>query len=249
MSGHSKWASIKHKKAATDQKRGKLFSKIIKEITVAARMGGGDSASNPRLRTALQAAKGANMPQDNMERAVKKGTGELPGVSYEEVVYEGYGPGGVALLIEVTTDNKNRTVAEIRAFLSKHGGNMGETGCVNWMFEKKGVISIPKEQIGEVELMDIVLEAGAEDISAQSEVYEITTSMEDFDAVKHSVENRKLVPEVAELAMIPQSTVTLDEKKARQMLKLMEALDDHDDVQKVSANFDIADEILETLGG
>ncbi len=249
MSGHSKWASIKHKKAATDQKRGKLFSKIIKEITVAARMGGGDSASNPRLRTALQSAKGANMPQENMERAVKKGTGELPGVSYEEVIYEGYGPGGVALLIEVTTDNKNRTVSEIRAFLSKNGGSMGESGCVNWMFEKKGIISIPKEQIEEAELMDIVLEAGAEDLAVQKDVYEVTTSMEDFDAVKYSVENRKLVPEVAELAMIPQSTVTLDEKKAKQMLRLMEALDDHDDVQKVSANFDIADEILEALAG
>jgi len=249
LSGHSKWASIKHKKAATDQKRGKLFSKIIKEITVAARLGGGDAASNPRLRTALQAAKGANMPQDNMERAVKKGTGELPGVSYEEVIYEGYGPGGVAMLIEVTTDNKNRTVAEIRALLSKHGGNMGETGCVNWMFEKKGVISIPKEQTGEAELMDVVLEAGAEDLTAQGDVYEISTSLEDFEAVKHSVENRKLIPDMAELAMIPQSTVLLDEKKAKQMLKLMEALDDHDDVQKVSSNFDIDDEILEALAG
>ncbi|GMT42817.1 MAG: putative transcriptional regulatory protein [bacterium] len=249
MSGHSKWSTIKHKKAATDKKRGKLFSKVIKEITVAAKLGGGDLSSNPRLRTAVQGAKGANMPMDTVERAIKKGTGELPGTSYEEVTYEGYGPGGVAILISVTTDNKNRTVAEIRSLLGKQGGSMGETGCVNWMFEAKGYIAIPKDQIDESELMDLALEAGAEDLNPQDDTYEIITSMEDFEAVKHAVENRKLTPIMAELTMIPQTTVLLDEDKAKNILKLMEMLDDHDDVQKVYANFDIADEIMETLAG
>ncbi|MFQ5430987.1 MAG: YebC/PmpR family DNA-binding transcriptional regulator [Nitrospinota bacterium] len=249
MSGHSKWSSIKHKKAATDSKRGKLFGKIIKEITVAARMGGGDQSANPRLRSAVLTAKSANMPNDNIDRAIKKGTGELPGTSYEEIIYEGYGPGGVALLIEVVTDNKNRTVAEIRALLTKYGGSMGETGSVNWMFKQKGLMAVPREQIDEAELMEIVLEAGAEDLTSEDNVYEIITAKEDFEAVKRAVDDKNLETSVAELAMIPQSGVSLDETKAKQMLKLMELLEDHDDVQKVHANFDIADEIMEALAG
>ncbi len=249
MSGHSKWSSIKHKKAATDSKRGKLFGKIIKEITVAARMGGGDLSANPRLRTAVLTAKSANMPGDNIDRAIKKGTGELPGVSYEEIIYEGYGPGGVALLIEAVTYNKNRTVAEIRALLTKYGGSMGETGSVNWMFKQKGLMAVPRDQIDEAELMDIVIEAGAEDLATEDNVYEIITAKEDFEAVKRAVDDKNLKATVAELAMIPQSGVSLDEAKAKQMLKLMELLEDHDDVQKVHANFDIADEIMEALAG
>lgn len=249
MSGHSKWSSIKHKKAATDSKRGKLFGKIIKEITVAARMGGGDQSANPRLRTAVLSAKSANMPSDNIDRAIKKGTGELPGVSYEEIVYEGYGPGGVAILIEAMTDNKNRTVSEIRALLGKHGGSMGETGCVGWMFHKKGLLAIPKEQIDEAELMEIVLDAGAEDLATAGDVYEVLSSWEDFEAVRSAIEEKKLTTAMAELTMIPQSTIKLDEAKAKQVLKLMELLEDHDDVQKVHANFDIADEVMEVLAG
>ena len=247
MSGHSKWSTIKHKKAATDSKRGKLFGKIIKEITVAARMGGGDQSSNPRLRAAVASAKSANMPGDNMDRAIKKGTGELPGVSYEEIIYEGYGPGGVALIIEVVTDNKNRTVAEIRSYLTKYGGSMGETNSVNWMFKQKGILAVPSDQIEEPELMEIVLEAGAEDLSLEGDVFEIITAKEDFEAVKKAVDDKNLKTTLAELAMIPQSGVSLDEAKAKSMLKLMELLEDHDDVQKVHANFEIADETLEAL--
>jgi len=247
VSGHSKWATIKHKKGAADAKRGRVWSKSIKEITVAARLGGGDQNANPRLRTAIIAAKAVNMPADNIERAIKKGTGALEGQHYEDGSYEGYGPGGVALLITVTTDNKNRTVSEVRSILSKHGGNMGETGCVSWMFSKKGTLSIPKEQIAEDALLDLVLNAGAEDLTVQKDYYEITTPYEGFDAVKNAVEAKKLVPIVAEQTMIPQSTVELTEDKARSMLKLMEALEDHDDVQKVYANFDISDEVMESL--
>ncbi len=247
MSGHSKWATIKHKKGALDAKRSRIWSKIIKEMTVAARLGGGDVNSNPRLRTAIVAAKAANMPADNIDRAIKKGTGALEGFSYEEITYEGYGPGGVAMLIASTTDNKNRTVSEVRSLLGKYGGSIGETGCVNWMFTKKGIITIPKEQIGESELLEIALNAGAEDLSPQKDYYEITTSMEDFETVRHAIEAKKLVPSVAELTMIPQSTVALAEDKARSMLKLMEMLEDHDDVQKVYANFDIADEVMEAI--
>ena len=249
MSGHSKWSSIKHKKAATDSKRGKLFGKIIKEITVAARMGGGDQSANPRLRSAVLSAKSANMPGDNIDRAIKKGTGELPGVAYEEIIYEGYGPGGVALIIEAVTDNKNRTVAEIRTYLTKYGGSMGETGSVNWMFKQKGILAVPSGQIEEAELMEVVLEAGAEDLTLEGDVYEIITAKEDFDAVKQAVDDKNLKTTMAEVAMIPQSGVSLDEAKAKSMLKLMELLEDHDDVQKVHANFEIADEILEALAG
>lgn len=247
MSGHSKWATIKHKKGALDAKRGKVWGKIIKEITVAARMGGGDINANPRMRTAITAAKAANMPADNIERAIKKGTGELEGFSYEEVSYEGYGPGGTAILIAVATDNKNRTVSEVRSILGKNGGNMGESGCVNWMFAKKGVITISKDQIAESDLLELVLDAGAEDLAVHKDFFEVTTSLEDFETVKHAVEGKKLKPTLVEMTMIPQSTVPLNEDKARTMLKLMEALEDHDDVQKVYANFDIADEVMEAI--
>jgi len=247
LSGHSKWSTIKHKKAATDAKRGKLFGKIIKEITVAARLGGGDMDANPRLRTAVANAKSANMPANTIDRAVKKGTGELGGDMIEEVTYEGYGLGGVAILIVTATDNRNRTVSEVRAVLTKNGGSMGETGCVNWMFDKKGLIAIPAGQIDESELMDIVLEAGAEDMSLEDDVFEIITSLEDFEKVKEAVEKRGLEPTMAELTMIPQSTVTLDEDKSRAMLKLMERLEDLEDVQKVYANFDISSEIMEAM--
>jgi len=247
LSGHSKWATIKHKKAATDAKRGKLFGKIIKEITVAARLGGGDMDANPRLRTAVANAKSANMPANTIDRAVKKGSGELGGDMIEEVTYEGYGLGGVAILIMTATDNRNRTVSEVRAVLTKNGGSMGETGCVNWMFDKKGLIAIPAEAIDEAELMDIVLEAGAEDMSLEDDVFEIITSLEDFEKVKEAVEKKGLEPTVAELTMIPQSTVTLDEDKSRAMLKLMERLEELEDVQKVYANFDISSEIMEAM--
>lgn len=247
MSGHSKWATIKHKKGATDAKRGKLWGKIIKEVTIAARLGGGDVNANPRLRTAVDKAKSSNMPNDTLARAIKKGSGELEGVNYEEITYEGYGPGGIALLINATTDNKNRTVGEIRSILTKYGGSMGEVGCVNWMFSKKGMIVIPKEQIKEDDLMELAINAGAEDVHTLPENYEVVTAPEDYEAVKTAVEKKHLKPTLTDLMMVPQSTVALTEDKARSMLKLMELLDDHDDVQKVSANFDISDDIMEAL--
>ncbi len=247
MSGHSKWATIKHKKGAADAKRGKLWGKIIKEITVAARLGGGDLNANPRMRTAVDKAKGANMPNDTIDRAIKKGTGELEGSTYDEITYEGYGPGGVALLISSMTDNKNRTVGEIRSILTKLGGSMGEVGCVNWMFHKKGMIVIPHDQIKEDDLMELVINAGAEDMHTLPENYEVVTAPEDYESVKQAVEKKNLKPTLAEIMMVPQSTVALNEDKARSMLKLMEALDDHDDVQKVYANFDIPDAIMEAL--
>ncbi len=249
MSGHSKWSTIKHKKAATDAKRGKLFSKVIKEITVAARLGGGDIATNPRLRTAVAGAKAANMQSATLQKAIKKGTGEIAGETIEEIAYEGYGPGGVALLIQAMTDNKNRSVSDIRACLGKNGGNMGELGCVGWMFDSKGLIAIPADQIDEADLMDLVLEAGAEDISSEGDVFEIITSPADFEAVSKAIDAKGLKPTMAELTMIPQNTVKLDEKHAAAMLKLMDALDDVDDVQKVYANFDISNEIMESLLG
>ncbi len=247
VSGHSKWATIKHKKGAADAKRGKLWGKIIKEITIAARLGGGDINANPRMRTAVEKAKASNMPNDTIDRAIKKGTGELEGTSYDEITYEGYGPGGVALLINAMTDNKNRTVGEIRSILTKWGGSMGETGCVNWMFHKKGMIVVPQEQIKEDDLMELVINAGAEDMHTLPDTYEVVTGPEDFEAVKQAVEKKNLKPTLAEIMMVPQSTVALAEDKARSMLKLMELLDDHDDVQKVSANFDISDEIMEAI--
>ncbi len=247
MSGHSKWSTIKRKKEKTDSQRGRMFTKVIKEITVSARDGGGDPETNPRLRAAVQAAKGANMPAANIEKAIKRGTGELPGVTYEQVSYEGYGPGGVALLIETLTDNKNRTVAEIRHILSRHGGNVGEVGCVGWMFDKRGMIYVDKGKADEEQLFLIAVDAGALDVRLESDTYEVTTPFEGFEKVKKALEDENVPFDQAELTMIPQTTVKLEGKEAEQMLKLMEELEDHDDVQKVYANFDIAVEIMERM--
>ena len=247
MSGHSKWHSIKHKKARVDAQRGRIFTKLIKEITVAARMGGGDPEANPRLRVAIAAAKAANMPAKNIDNAVKKGTGELPGVVYEDVTYEGYGPGGVAVFVEAVTDNRNRTVAEMRHIFSKYGGNLGESGSVAWNFERKGLIQVPKDQYTEDELMEIALEAGAEDMQITDNVYEIYAGFEDFHKVRNALEKRGIVMENAELTMIPQNTVKMEGKTAEQLLKLMDALDEHDDVQNVYANFDMEDSEMERL--
>lgn len=249
MSGHSKWSTIKHKKAATDAKRGKTFTKLIKEITVSARDGGGDPAANPRLRTAMANAKSVNMPNDNIERAIKKGTGELPGVTYDEISYEGYGMGGVAVMVDVLTDNKNRTVAEIRSIFTKSGGSVGENGCVSWMFEKKGLVTVSADAVGEDELMEIVLDAGAEDLTMSGDVYEIKTPIDKLEPVRDAIAVKNLEIDTAQITMIPQSTVKLDEGDAKKMLRLMDALDDQDDVQKVYANFDIPDNILEKLDG
>lgn len=241
MSGHSKWHSIKHKKGALDAKRGKLFTKFIKEITVAARTGGGDPEGNARLRKAIADAKAGNMPNDTIDRAVRRGTGEEEGVNYEEITYEGYGPGGVALLIESVTDNRNRTVAEIRHIFSKNGGNLAATGAVNWMFEKKGYITVPKSAKSEEELFEIVTDAGAEDLRDDEENFEIITSPSDFDTVLGAVKGAGMEPQVAEVEMVAKEYKKVEGAEARQVLKLMEALEDHDDVQKVSANFDISD--------
>jgi len=248
MSGHSKWHSIKHKKAAADAKRGKLFTKLIKEITVAARIGGGDPDSNPRLRTAIAAAKAANMPHDNIKRAIMKGTGELPGTVYEEVTYEGYGPGGVAIMIHALTDNKNRTVSEVRHIFSKHNGNLGENGCVSWMFEKKGYFVIPKGDMEEEEIFEKAIDAGAEDIKDDGENFEVFCAPEDFEEVKKNLEDAGIKLEVAEISMIPQNTVKVSGKDAESLLKLMSALEDHDDIQNVYSNFDISAEELEKFG-
>jgi len=247
MSGHSKWSSIKHKKAAADAARGKLFTKAIKEITVAARLGGGDMDSNPRLRDAVARGRAVNMPKDNIEKAIKKGTGELPGVVYEEIIYEGYGPAGTALYIETTTDNRNRTVAEIRNLLSKNGGNLGENGSVAWMFERKGLFYFAKEKFDEEELTLAALEAGAEDVLEDDTNFEVISGVTEFEQVKNDLIAAGLNFDHAEIAMIPQNTVKLDEKDARAMLKVMNALDDHDDVQNVWSNFDIDEEILAVL--
>jgi len=247
MSGHSKWSSIKHKKGAADAKRGKVFTKLIKEITVAARMGGGDPNANPRLRTAIQAAKDENMPKDNLERAIKKGTGELEGQNYEEITYEGYGPGGAAVLIESLTDNKNRAVAEIRHIFSKCSGNLGENGCVGWMFEKKGYIVTEKEAVDEDALMEATIEAGAEDVREDGPNFEIITETGDFDQVKEAIVNASIPYIVAEITMLPQSTTSLEGKEAEKMVKLMEMLDDCDDVQKVYTNADIPEEIVDSV--
>jgi YebC/PmpR family DNA-binding regulatory protein len=245
MSGHSKWHSIKHKKAATDARRGKAFSRLNKEITVAARMGGGDPNFNPRLRLAIDKAKAENMPKDNIERAVKKGTGELEGYNIEEVQYEGYGPGGVAILIEVATDNRNRTLPEIRHLFSKNGGNMGEAGSVAWMFDKKGYLVIEKDKIGEEELLEMALEAGAEDVNDDDDNWEIFTPADVFEDVRQALQAKNVPIVVQQIGMIPQSQVKLEGKSAQQVLKLMEALEDHDDVQNVWANFDIEEKEIE----
>ena len=247
MSGHSKWASIKHKKGAADAKRGKIFTKLIKEITVAARIGGGDPDGNPRLRTAILISKGKNMPVDNINRAIKKGTGELEGVHYEEVTYEGYGPGGAAIFLEAMTDNKNRTVSEIRAALGKAGGNLGENGCVGWMFEQKGFISVKTDAKGEDELMELVIEVGADDMQTVEDLYEITTAVASFETVRKALEEAGVPMETAEVTRIPQNTVTVDEKKGKALLKLMDILDDHDDIQKAYSNFDIPDDVMNAI--
>jgi len=248
MSGHSKWSSIKHKKGAADAKRGKIFTRLIREITVAARMGGGDPSGNPRLRSAIAAAKAENMPKDNIERAIKKGTGELEGTSYEESSYEGYGPGGVAVLVDCLTDNKNRTVADVKYAFERHGGNLGEPGCVAWMFDKKGLIVIEKNQVDEEKLLDLALEAGAEDVNDEEGEFEVITDPADFEAVKEVIEAANIPYTLAEISMIPKNTVKLEGKKAQQMLNLMQALEDNDDISNVYANFDIPDEVMEALG-
>jgi YebC/PmpR family DNA-binding regulatory protein len=240
MSGHSKWHTIKHKKGALDAKRGKLFTKLIKEITVAARSGGsGDINTNARLRKAVSDAKAGNMPNDTIDRAIKRGTGELEGVNYEEITYEGYGPAGVAVLLEVMTDNRNRTVSEVRHLFSKNGGNLGESGSVAWMFHKKGSILVSRDAKSEDELLEVALNAGAEDMKSDEDSYEIITAPEDFDAVLEAVKAAGVEPLSAEVSMLPQNYIHIEGKDAAQMLKLYEALDDHDDVQKVFANFDI----------
>jgi len=247
MSGHSKWATIKRKKGATDAKRGKIFSKLIKEITVAAKMGGGDPGGNPRLRTAVDAAKAENMPNDNINRAIKRGAGEMEGVNYDEITYEAYGPGGAAIMIEVLTDNKNRTVAEIRHTLSKGGGNMGESGSVGWIFHKKGSIAVDKKATNEDALMELALEAGAEDIYDGGDVFEVITDPASFETVLKAIKGKNLPTLSAKIGLTPQNTVKLTGDPAEKMLKLMEHLEDNDDVQNVYANFDISEEEMEKL--
>lgn len=248
MSGHSKWHSIKHKKGAIDAKRGKAFTKLIKEVTVAARLGGKDPDSNPRLRTAIAAAKAENMPKDNIERAIKKGTGELEGTVYEEITYEGYGPGGVAVMVNVLTDNKNRAVADVRHIFEKYGGSLGAAGCVAWMFTQKGIIIFQKDQTDEEKLFEVALDAGADDIKDGENEFEVNVDPASFEEVKNAFTNAELKYSLAEITMVPSNTVNLDEKKAQQMLTLMELLEDNDDVNNVYANFDIPDYVMEALG-
>ena len=247
MSGHSKWSTIKHKKAMVDARRGKMFTKLIRELTSAARAGGGDPDVNPRLRTAVASAKGANMPNDTIQRAIQKGTGDIAGETYEEVTYEGYGAGGVAVLVDTLTDNKNRTVAEIRHLFAKHGGSMGENGCVAWMFQRQGFLALDAASIDEDALLELVLEAGGDDVKTENDLYEILTAPEAFEDVRGSLEAQGLTPEVAEVTMLPQSTVPIEGKQAEQVLRLMEALDDQDDVRRAYANFDIPDDVMAAL--
>jgi YebC/PmpR family DNA-binding regulatory protein len=247
MSGHSKWATIKHKKGALDAKRGKVFTRLIKEITIAARASGGDPEHNPRLRTAIAAAKAENMPADNIKRAVQRGTGELPGANYEEFTLEGYGPGGVAVLVELSTDNRNRTVSEVRHAFGKNGGNLGEAGSVNWMFHKKGDIIVPKSAAKEDDLMNIVLEAGGEDLKEDGENWEILTDPRTYESVVEAVKKAGIEPANAEVAMVPQNYIKLEGAAASQMIRLLEALEDQDDVQHVYSNFDIDQKLLEEV--
>lgn len=246
MSGHNKWSTIKHKKGAADAKRGKVFTKIIKEISVAAKLGGGDPSGNPRLRTVIDKAKAENMPKENIERAIKKGTGEMEGVTYEEITYEGYGPGGVAVLVEVMTDNRNRTVSEVRSIFTKLNGNMGEAGCVAWMFDKKGLLVFPKS-VDFDKLFEAAIEAGADDVSDEEDQYEVTTDPTAFVEVREALEAAGFKSESAEITMIPQTLIKLDGKQAETMLKMMERLEDNDDVQNVYANFDISEEDMENM--
>jgi YebC/PmpR family DNA-binding regulatory protein len=248
MSGHSKWHSIRHKKGALDAKRGKLFTKIIREITVAARQGGGEPEANPRLRTVVAKAKEANMPKDNIEKAIKKGTGELEGYYLEEVIYEGYGPGGVAIMIDVMTDNKNRTTAEIRSILTKSGGNLGENGCVAWIFDTKGILTLSADKYDEDTVMEVALEGGADDIKRDGEVWEIIASPEAFHSVKNLFQQKGFELLVNDIMRVPNTTVKLEGKDAERILNLMEKLEDNDDVQNVAANFDIPDEVMQKIG-
>ena len=247
MSGHSKWATIKHKKGALDAKRGKIFTRLIKEISIAAKNGGGDPDSNPRLRTAIAAAKAENMPADNIKRAIQRGTGELPGATYEEFALEGYGPGGVALMLDINTDNRNRTVSEIRHVFGKNGGNMAEAGAVSWMFHKKGDIVVAKTAAKEDDLMGIVLESGADDLKDDGENWEVITDPASFEAVVEAVKKAGIQPISAEVAMIPQNYIKLEGQHAHQMIRLVEALEEHDDVQHVHSNFDIDQKVLEEV--
>jgi YebC/PmpR family DNA-binding regulatory protein len=247
MSGHSKWHSIKHKKGAVDAKRGKIFTKLIKEISVATRIGGKDPESNPRLRLAIAAARAENMPKENIERAIKRGTGELEGSHYEEFTYEGYGPGGVAVLLEVLTDNRNRAVADVRHIFERAGGNLGEVGCVAWMFSQKGLIVFKKKQVDEEKLYELALEAGADDIRESEKEIEVITEPSSFEKVKAGIEKAEFTYILAEVTMVPKTTVKLDDKHAQQMLSLMEALEDNEEVSHVYANFDIPDEVMESI--
>jgi YebC/PmpR family DNA-binding regulatory protein len=245
MSGHSKWSTIKHKKAATDARRGKVFNKVLKEITVAARLGGGDPKGNPRLRAALLEARSNSVPGDNIDRAIKKGTGELESAVYEEITYEGYGPAGVAVLVEAATDNRNRTTAEIRHAFARNGGNLGESGCVAWMFNRRGYFAIDSGAMDEEKFMDLALELGADDVAIEEDVYEVYTSLENFVSVQEELERRGIPLAASELAMVPQTTIDVPRDKVSQVLRLVEALEDLDDVQKVWANLDIDDKVLE----
>ncbi|MBI3894892.1 MAG: YebC/PmpR family DNA-binding transcriptional regulator [Acidobacteria bacterium] len=249
MSGHSKWATIKHKKAASDAKRGKIFTTLIKEITVAARIGGGDAEANPRLRAAVATAKAENMPLENIKRAILRGTGELPGVIYEEASYEAYGPHGVAIIVEVATDNRNRTVSEIRHLFSRHGGSLGEAGCVSWMFSKHGSISVAKQTATEEQLLDIVLDAGAEDLRDDGEQWEIITSPDAFEAVLQALKAARIEVASSEIGLLPQNYVKLEGQHAQQMLRLLDALEEHEDVQHVYSNFDFDAKELEQVSG
>ncbi len=242
MSGHSKWATIRHKKGAQDAKRGKIFSKIIKEITIAARLGGGELESNPRLRTAITKAKGANMPKDNIDRAIKKGTGELGGADYVELTYEGYGPGGVAILIDALTDNKNRTAADVRSIFSKNGGNLGENGCVSYLFNRRGVIAYETGKYSEDQIMEAALEAGADDVETEGDTITVSTAPEDFETVLDAMTSAGFEHEMAEISRIADTTVALDQDGTRKALRLVDLLDDHDDVQEVATNLDIPDD-------
>ncbi|MEE9167462.1 MAG: YebC/PmpR family DNA-binding transcriptional regulator [Candidatus Neomarinimicrobiota bacterium] len=244
MSGHSKWAQIKRKKAVLDQKRGKVFTKLIREITVATRLGGGDQDSNSRLRQAVFAAKAANMPAENVKKAIQRGTGELPGVTYEEALFEGYGPGGVAIMIFVTTDNRNRTVADLRHLMAKYGGNLGEQGCVSWVFYKGGFITVDKDGVDEASLLEAVMREGGDDVEETDDVFEITSSPENLNSIRDELQRRGFVVKSAELAMIPTNTVRVEGNDARMLLSLMDELEDHDDVQSVSSNFDVEDALM-----
>jgi len=248
MAGHSKWANIKHRKAAVDAKRGKMFTKLIRELTVAAKEGGPEADSNPRLRTAITTAKGQNMPNDTIDRAIKRGSGDMDGVVYQEVFYEGYGPGGSAVYVQALTDNKNRTVAAVRSLFNKNGGNLGETGCVAWIFEMKGRITFSGDSVTEDQLFEIAIDAGAEDVAAEDNDFVVITSTDDFENVKTALKDSGLEYEAAEVTMVPQSNIKIDGKEAERMIRLMEALEDSDDVQNVYANFDISEELLEALG-